>query len=330
MTPDFPAVWAQNRAEGYRAEFRRLRQQDLPPNPVLIEIEYSSLNYKDGLAVTGRGKIIRRSPMVLGIDFAGRVLKSSNPQFQPGDAVVATGQGLSETDWGGYSRLQRVKAELLTPLPAAFTARQAMGIGTAGFTAMLALMALQEAGVTPGEREVAVTGAAGGVGSIALALLAAQGYRAAAVTGRPQLENYLRQLGAVRIVPRAELASPPPPLGNERWAGAIDNAGGVTLANLLAQTAAGGAVAACGLAGGAELATNVYPFILRGVRLQGISSSGCGVEKRKQVWERLARELPAATVDAVSRVEPLSRVFELSEAILAGQIQGRVVLDVQA
>ncbi len=330
MSAAFPALVAENTPAGYRAGFRQLRDLDLPPFPVLVQIEYSSLNYKDGLAVTGRGKIIRRSPMVLGIDLAGRVESSSDPRFQPGDAVVVTGQGLSETDWGGYSRRQRLRPELLTPLPAGFSTRQAMAIGTAGLTAMLALMALEDAGVRPGEREIAVTGAAGGVGSVAVALLAARGYAVAAITGRPQLEPYLRRLGARRIVPRAELEGTPPGLDSERWAGAVDNAGGKMLANLLAATAADGAIAACGLAGGAELAGTVYPLLLRGVRLQGISSSGCRPERRKRVWERLERELPAATLDAISRVEPLSRVVALSQAILEGKIQGRIVLDVNA
>ncbi len=331
---EFPAFIAEQQPQGYQAGFRRLRDADLPPLPVLVAIEYSSLNYKDGLAVTGRGKIIRRSPMVLGIDLAGTVLESSDARFHRGDRVLGIGQGLSETDWGGYSRRQRLRPELLMPLPEAFTPRQAMGIGTAGFTAMLALMALEEAGLRPerGEpaREIAVTGAAGGVGSLAIALLAARGYRVAAFTGRPQLEAYLHRLGAARIVPRAELAGTPPPLASERWAGAVDNVGGATLANLLAATVAGGAVAACGLAGGADLPLSVYPFILRGVRLQGISSTHCGPEKRQAAWQRLAGEMPAKTLDAVSRVEPLSRIVPLSQAILDGQIQGRVILDVNA
>ncbi len=329
--PDrFDAVVAEQNDAGYRSRYMPITLSDLPDRDVLVEVRYSSLNYKDALAVTGRGKIIRQSPMVLGIDLAGRVVSSGSSRFRPGDAVVVTGQGLSETEWGGYSPWQRVRAESLIPLPQAFSLAQAMGIGTAGVTAMLAVMALERYGLTPTNRPMIVTGAGGGVGSMAVALLTRLGYPVTAVTGRAALHEYLTQLGAREVLDRSDLAQPSPALGSERWAGGIDSVGGKTLAYLLAHTTAHGAVAACGLAGGADLPVTVFPFILRAVGLLGISSSSTPASTQIQVWRRLARDLPASVVDSISRVEPLSRIFELAEEILAGGVRGRVILDVRA
>jgi acrylyl-CoA reductase (NADPH) len=312
------------------AEFRQLTNNDLPQGDVLVQVVYSSLNYKDGLNVTGKGKISRFFPMVPGIDLAGTVIESSSPEYHPGDPVVLTGWGIGERHWGGYAQHARVKSEWLVPLPHGMTLLHSMAIGTAGFTAMLAVMALEEAGVQPGEREVLVTGAAGGVGSIATALLAQRGYRVAASTGRTETHDYLRELGAATIIPRSELATPGRPLESERWAGAVDTVGGDVLARVLSATATGGAVAACGNAGGASLTTTVFPFILRGVRLIGIDSVTCPAARRRTAWERLARELPVELLDRISRVEPLSRVKELCDEIVAGQVRGRIVIDVNA
>ncbi|HUP62481.1 MAG TPA: MDR family oxidoreductase [Thermoanaerobaculia bacterium] len=310
---------------------------ELPPDgEVLIEVAYSSLNYKDALAVTGRGRIVRRFPMVLGIDLAGTVVESSSADFKPGDRVAGHGQGLGELDGGGYAQRQRVRADAIVPVPDAFTFEQAMQIGTAGFTAMLCVMALEQNDVKPtaregdssNAREVIVTGAAGGVGSLAVLLLAARGHRVAASTGRPELEPYLRDLGATSIVPRDELAKPGPPMQSERWAGGVDTVGGVTLANVFAQTWYEGAVACCGMAGGHELSTTVWPLILRNVSLLGVSSIRTPKPKRIEAWSQLARTIDPAKLASLSRTEPMSRIFELSEEILAGRVRGRVVIDV--
>ncbi len=331
MTQDtFRALVLTQENGAIHAEFRQLTNDDLPQGDTLVQVVYSCLNYKDGLNVTGKGKISRFFPMVPGIDLAGTVIETTSPDYHPGDPVVLTGWGIGERHWGGYAQRARVKAEWLVPLPAGMTLFHSMAIGTAGFTAMLAVMALEEAGVKPGDREVLVTGATGGVGSIATALLARRGYRVAASTGRADTHDYLRELGAATIVPRSELAAPGRPLESERWAGAVDTVGGDVLARVLAATAAGGAVAACGNAGGANLTTTVFPFILRGVRLIGIDSVMCPTERRRAAWDNLARELPAEVLDRITRVEPLSRVKELCEEIVAGQVRGRVVFDVNA
>lgn len=327
-TGTFRALIADKAADTYSTDFTSLTTEALPPGDVLIDVAYSSLNYKDGLAVTGRGKVIRSFPMVCGIDLAGRVLESASPEFKAGDEVIAVGQGLGETRWGGYSQRARVLSDLLVPLPAGLTLKEAMAIGTAGFTAMLSLMALEHQEVLPGTREVIVTGAAGGVGSIAVALLAARGYKVAASTGRSETHSYLRDLGAATIIDRAELAKKGPPLTSERWAGGIDTVGGQTLASVLAATASYGAVAACGLAGGTELETTVFPFILRNVSLLGINSAWTPQPLRLRAWDRLAREPFRDKLDAITTLQPLSKIKELSEQILAGQIRGRVVLDV--
>jgi acrylyl-CoA reductase (NADPH) len=326
----FRALIAEGSADRYLTHFRDLTAEALPPGDVTVEVVYSSLNYKDALAVTGRGRIIRRFPMVCGIDLSGRVIATESPAFAIGDEVLVVGQGLGETHWGGYSQRARVRADAALKLPAGMNLKQAMAIGTAGFTAMLALMALEDHGIAAGDREIVVTGAAGGVGSIAVALLAAHGYKVAASTGRTETHAYLRELGANTIVDRGDLANGSPPLAPQRWAGGIDAVGGQTLASVIASTAAYGAVAACGLAGGAELSTTVFPFILRNVALLGINSVEPPQALRTRGWERLAHTAFLAKLDTIANLEPLSRIQELSQQILDGRIRGRVVIDVNA
>ncbi len=328
MPDSFRAVYAEKPGERPAASLRQLPFAALPEGDVLIEVRYSSLNYKDGLAVTGAGKIVRAYPMVCGIDLAGTVLESKAPAYKHGDAVLANGQGLSETRWGGFSQFARLPASALLPIPHPLDMRQAMIAGTAGFTAMLCVLALEQMGVVPGDREIVVTGAAGGVGSFAVLLLARLGYRVAASTGRPELRPWLEDLGAASIVPRAELAAQSPPLAGERWAGAVDTVGGQILSNVLASTASYGAVAACGLASSPSLTTTLYPFILRNVSLLGICSAWTPAAPRREAWGRLARDLPLSKLETLSREEPLSNIQALAEEILAGKIRGRVVLDV--
>jgi acrylyl-CoA reductase (NADPH) len=325
----FTALLARQNGKSYTTSLEQLSDRDLPPGErVSVDVVFSSLNYKDGLAVTGRGRIIRNFPMVPGIDLAGTVTDSDSEDFSAGQLVLATGQGLGELEWGGLTQRQRVLPDALVPLPAGMTLEQAMQLGTAGFTAMLALMALERNDVVPGEHEVVVTGAAGGVGSIAVMLLARHGYRVAASTGRPELEGYLRDLGATSIVKREDLLESGGPMQTERWAGAIDTVGGQTLSTLFAQTAYGGAIACCGMAGGHELHATVWPLILRNVSLLGVSSLLTPRAQRIEAWSRLARETDFARLATLSRTEPLSRIHELSEEILAGRVRGRVVIDV--
>jgi acrylyl-CoA reductase (NADPH) len=326
----FRALIAEGTADRYVTHFKELSADALPQGDVLIDVVYSSLNYKDALTVTGRGRIIRRFPMVCGIDLSGRVIATESPAFAIGDEVIVAGQGLGETQWGGYSQRARVRADAAVKLPAGLDLKQAMAIGTAGFTAMLSLIALEDHGIVPGDREVVVTGAAGGVGSIAVALLAVHGYKVAASTGRPETQGYLRELGANTIVDRADLARKSAPLAPERWAAGIDTVGGATLASVIASTAAYGAVAACGLAGGAELSTTVFPFILRNVALLGINSVHPPKALRTRAWDRLSGGAFVRKLETIARVEPLSRIEELSQQILDGQIRGRVVIDVNA
>ena len=310
------------------ATLRDLDEDALPDGDVTVAVKYSSLNFKDGLAVTGRGKIIRSYPMVCGIDLAGVVEQSDSDAWKPGDEVVVTGWGLSESWPGGYTQRQRVKSQWLVRRPDGLTLAQTMAVGTAGLTSMLCVLALEKAGVTPDdEREVLVTGAGGGVGSVAVAVLARLGYRVAASTGRAETHDYLRSLGATTIVDRAELATAGRPLDKERWNGAVDTVGSQTLATVLAQTRARGAVAACGLAGGNDLPATVLPFILRGVSLLGIDSVMCPTPIREEAWSRLARDLPTSALDEMTTTEPMTRVSELAEQILAGQTRGRVVID---
>lgn len=309
----------------YTAQIRQASVDELPPGDVLVRVVYSSLNYKDGLAITGAGKVIRSFPMVPGIDLAGTVVESASPDYQPGDAVVLTGWGVGERHWGGLAELARVRAEWLVPLPEGLTLQQAMGIGTAGFTAMLAVMAL-EAHHLDKSKEVLVTGAAGGVGSVATALLAQLGYRVVTATGRTSEEAYLKSLGADEILDRSVLAAPPKPLESERFGGAVDTVGGVVLAGVLPRMAYGGSVAACGNAGGVKLETTVFPFILRGVNLLGIDSVMCPREKRLLAWQRLAHDLPKPLLEAAMQVVTLEEVPGLAQAILKGQVRGRVVV----
>jgi acrylyl-CoA reductase (NADPH) len=302
--------------------------EDLPEGDVTVAVSHSSLNYKDAMVVTGAGRIARSYPMVCGIDLAGVVETSQAPDWRAGDEVLITGWGLSETHPGGYTARQRVRSEWLTARPDSFSLAQCMAIGTAGLTAMLCVLALEHTGLEPGgDDQVLVTGAGGGVGSVAVTLLAGLGHQVAASTGRAELHDYLRGLGAAEIVERAELDQPSKPLESARWAGAIDTVGSQTLGRVLAQTRYCGAVAACGRAGGTDLPTTVAPFILRGVSLLGIDSVMCPAPLRELAWSRLERDLPAALLDAMTTREPLSRVPALAEAMLAGQVRGRVVIE---
>lgn len=312
----FPALVARESA----VAFEDLDDAQLPEG-VLVDVAYSSLNYKDALAITRRGRIVRRFPTVLGIDLAGTVAET-------GERVVAHGQGLGELDWGGYTRRERVRADALVPVPDGMSLEQAMQIGTAGFTAMLCVLALERNGVVPDEREVLVTGAAGGVGSIAVMLLAQRGYKVAASTGRPELEDYLRGLGAMSIVAREELTTAGAPMQKERWAGGVDTVGGTTLANVFAQTVYGGAVACCGMAGGHELNVTVWPLILRNVSLLGVSSLLTPRDQRIEAWSRLASDIDFDKLVSLSRIEPMTNLFALAEELLAGTVRGRIVIDV--
>jgi acrylyl-CoA reductase (NADPH) len=325
--PTFKALLATQDAGKFHASIQQLDRESLPPGEVTIRVRYSGLNYKDGLAVTGKPGVIRKFPMVPGIDLAGVVEQSSSPEWKAGDEVVVTGFGLSETLWGGYGELARLDARLLVPLPKGLTLKQAMAIGTAGFTAMQCVIALEGHVVKPDTGDVLVTGAAGGVGSMAVAILAKLGYRVVASTGRAQLEHYLRSLGAAEIVDRAALTAPSQrPMESERWAGAIDSVGGDTLAAIIRALRARGSVAACGLAGGTALNTTVLPFILRGVNLLGINSVYVSREERLEVWARLVRDLPLGLLDQMTEEAPLENIFELGEQILAGKIRGRTVI----
>ena len=310
------------------AAIRQLSNDDLPQGDVLVAVEYSSLNYKDGLAITGKGKIVRQWPMVPGVDLAGSVLESESPDYRPGDKVVLTGWGVGERYWGGYAQRARLKSQWLVPLPEGLDTQKAMAIGTGGFTAMLCVLRLEEAGLEPGnEKPVVVTGASGGVGSFAVALLAKLGYKVAAVTGRSENADYLRELGAAEIVDRASMAEKPRPLEAQRWAGAVDTVGSTILARVLAETDSGGSVAACGLAGGADLPTTVMPFILRGVGLLGVDSVMCPLAKRKEAWSRLVHDLPDKALGEIAHVASLEETLKLAEDIVAGKVRGRVVVD---
>lgn len=313
---------------GYRATLAELDEAQLPAGEVTVKVDYSTLNYKDGLAITGKSPVVRSFPMVAGIDLAGTVEASDSPVFKAGDKVLLNGWGVGETHWGGLAQKARLKADWLIPLPAGFTPRQAMAIGTAGYTAMLSVLALERNGVTPDKGQVLVTGANGGVGSFAIALLARLGYQVAASTGRPQEADYLKRLGASEIIDRASLAEPGRPLGKERWAGAIDSVGSHTLANVCAGIRYGGAVAACGLAQGMDFPASVAPFILRGVTLAGIDSVMRPKADRIEAWDRLARDLDLALLDAITREISLEEALPVARELLDGQVRGRVVVDV--
>lgn len=314
-----------------KASLSELPVSELPEGDALIAVSYSSLNYKDGLAVTGQGKIIRRFPMVPGIDLAGTVVETQSIAVKRGDNVLLTGWGIGEDRWGGYSALARVRSEWLLPWPDGFTGKDAMTIGTAGLTAMLCLLELEGRELRPANGDVVVTGAGGGVGSIAVAILARNGYRVVASTGRPEIHDYLRALGASEIIGREELSRlSEKPLESARWAGAIDTVGGATLAGLMRAMAPGSSIAVCGLAGGSDLSTTVFPLILRGVSLIGIETSRAPMERRRIAWPRLARDLKPATLAQIGQVAPLGEVPRLAEDILNGQIRGRIVVDVNA
>jgi acrylyl-CoA reductase (NADPH) len=303
-------------------------EKDLMDGDVTVRIEYSTLNYKDGLAVTGKAPVVRRFPMIAGVDFAGTVESSTHLAWRAGDKVILNGWGLGETHLGAYAEKARVKGDWLVRLPPDMTARDAMAIGTAGYTAMLALMALERAGLAPARGPVVVTGAAGGVGSVAIALLAGRGYAVIASTGRPDEASYLKGLGASEVIERKELAGPPRPLAKERWAGGIDSVGSTTLANVLSMTRYGGAVAACGLAGSMDLPGSVAPFILRGVWLLGIDSVMCPLPMRQEAWRRLATELERSKIAAMTNEIGLAEVIAAGRRIVEGQVRGRIVVKI--
>jgi len=303
---------------------------DLPDHDVLVDVAYSTVNYKDGLAMSGAGRICRTTPMVGGIDLAGVVADSRDPAWKRGDRVLVNGYGLSEDQWGGYAQKQRVKGAFLVRVPEVFGLDEAMAIGTAGYTAMLCVNAIRDHGVKPDQGPVLVSGAGGGVGSVAIMLLAKLGYPVAAITGRAALSDYLKSLGASEVLDRAEFARDPKPLEKERWAAGVDNVGSTTLATMLAQMKYEGLVAACGLAGGVPLPTTVMPFILRGVTLRGIDSVQAAMPRRLRAWQDLAALLDRDKLKLATQVEPLARVPELAKDILAGKVQGRVVIDVNA
>ena len=331
MSASFNAIVADKNAEGeFSASLKSLTTADLPDEAVLVDIEYSTVNYKDGLAVTNSAPIVTKFPLVCGIDLAGTVAESSAGAWKTGDKVLVNGYGLSERHWGAYSQKQRVNPDFLVRVPAAFTTEQTMAIGTAGYTAMLAVNAIRDYGVKPADGPVLVTGSAGGVGSIAILVLAKLGYEVVASTGRPQTADYLKSLGATEIIARDDLARKSKPLEKDNFAAAVDSVGSTTLATTLAQLRYNGIVAACGLAGGADLPATVIPFLLRNVCLQGIDSVMAPMAARQRAWDDLATLLDPARLNDVYVVEPLARVPELCAAILGGEIKGRVVIDVNA
>lgn len=313
---------------GYQAQVQQIDDAVLPEGDVTVQVTWSTLNYKDGLAITGKSPVVRRFPMVPGIDFAGTVIESSNAAWKVGDKVILNGWGVGETHCGGLAEKARVKGEWLVPLPAAFSARQAMAIGTAGYTAMLCVLALEKHGIKPGDGEILVTGANGGVGSVAIALLAKLGYKVVASTGRPAEAEHLKALGASAVIDRAELSAPGKPIGKERWAGVVDTVGSHTLANACATTKYRGAVAACGLAGGMDFPATVAPFILRGVTLYGIDSVMAPLAVRREAWERLGHDLEIARLDAITREIGLAEALGVAAELLEGKVRGRVVVDV--
>jgi acrylyl-CoA reductase (NADPH) len=323
----FKAVLIERDERPYRATFKALDEGQLPAGDVTVRVEYSTLNYKDALAVTGKAPVVRQFPMVPGIDLAGSVAASENPAYGIGDRVLLNGWGVGENHWGGLAQMARVKGEWLIPLPAAFSARQSMAIGTAGYTAMLCVIALERHGISPGSGEILVTGAAGGVGSVAIAVLAKLGYRAVAVTGRPAEADFLKRLGAAEILDRALFASAGKPLGKERWAGAIDVVGSHTLVNVCASMRYRGVVAACGLAGGMDFPATVAPFILRGVTLAGVDSVMCPRTDRLEAWRRLSQDLDIDKLEFLTQEAGLSQVIDYAAGLLEGRIRGRVVVD---
>lgn len=324
----FKAILIEKDNAGYRTGLTEMDDARLPDGDVTVRVAYSSLNYKDGLAITGKGPVVRSFPMVPGIDLVGTVEASSHAAYQAGDTVVLNGWGVGEVHWGGLAQRARLKGDWLVPLPAAFTPRQAMAIGTAGYTAMLCVLALERHGVTPDKGEILVTGAAGGVGSVAVALLARLGYTVVASTGRAAEADYLKSLGAAEIIDRNLLSVPGKPLARERWAGAVDTVGSHTLANVCAAMKYRGVVAACGLAQGADLPATVMPFILRGVTLAGVDSVYCPRPDRLEAWQRLARDLDPAVLESLTTEIGLGEAVAVATELMAGQVRGRVVVDV--
>jgi acrylyl-CoA reductase (NADPH) len=324
----FKAIRIDKADKGTTAFLTQFDEAELMDGDVTVAVEWSTVNYKDGLAVTGKAPVVRRFPMIAGIDFAGTVIASSHPDWKAGDKVVSTGWGLGETHLGAYAEKARVKGDWLVRLPEGMSARDAMAIGTAGFTAMLSVLALERHGVTPKHGPVVVTGAAGGVGSVAIALLAKLGFHVIASTGRASESQYLRDLGAAEIIDRNELSGPAKMLGKERWAGGVDSVGSTTLANLLSMTKYGGAIAACGLAAGMDLPSSVAPFILRGVCLLGIDSVMCPIERRRVAWSRLASDLDKSKLSEITHEISLDDVIATGPKILGGQVRGRLVVKI--
>jgi acrylyl-CoA reductase (NADPH) len=324
----FRGILIQKDETGCRTSVADLTEEQLPDGDVTLRVSHSTLNYKDALAITGKGPVVRKFPMVPGIDLAGTVEHSTHPDYKAGDAVILNGWGVGETHWGGLAQKARLNGNWLVPLPKQFTPQQAMAIGTAGYTAMLCVLALERHGVKPTDGEILVTGAAGGVGSVATAVLTRLGYTVVAVSGRPAETEYLKNLGAVEILDRATFATPGKPLGKERWAGAVDVVGSHTLANVCATTKYGGVVTACGLAGGMDFPATVAPFILRGVTLAGIDSVMCPRPERLEAWQRLGSDIDVTKLITISKEVSLTDVLPLASMLLNGEVRGRVVVDV--
>jgi acrylyl-CoA reductase (NADPH) len=324
----FKAVRIDKADKGTTVALTQFDESELMDGDVTVRVEWSTVNYKDGLAVTGKAPVVRRFPMIAGIDFAGTVEASSNPNWKPGDKVIGNGWGMGETHLGAYAEKTRVKGDWLVRLPAGMTTRDAMAVGTAGYTAMLSVLALEKHGLKPADGPIVVTGAAGGVGSVAIAVLSKLGYQVIASTGRTSEEGYLKGLGASEIIDRNELSGPAKPLAKERWAGGIDSVGSTTLANLLSMTKYRGAIAACGLAAGMDLPSSVAPFILRGVCLLGIDSVMCPIELRQQAWARLATDLDHTKLAEITQEIPLDQVIDAGAKVLAGQVRGRIVVKI--
>ncbi len=325
----FKAILINKDDAGYKAALQTVDEAALPAGDVTVQVEWSTLNYKDALAITGTSPVVRRFPMVPGIDFAGTVLSSTNAAWAAGDKVILNGWGVGETHCGGLAEVARVKGEWLLALPSNFTTRQAMAIGTAGYTAMLCVLALEKHGIRPADGEILVTGASGGVGSVAIAVLATLGYTVVASTGRLDEADYLKALGVSQVIDRSELSKPGKAISKERWAGVIDSVGSHTLANACASTKYRGAVAACGLAGGMDFPATVAPFILRGVTLYGIDSVMAPLQVRQEAWQRLSRDLDIAKLDAITHEIALSSAIGVANELLAGKVRGRVVVDVK-
>ncbi len=326
----FKGILIEKDDAGYRATLSEIDECQLPEGDVTIDVAYSSLNYKDGLAITGKGPVVRKFPMVPGIDIAGKVSASSNVNYKVGDRVLLNGWGVGETHWGGLAQKAQLKGDWLVPLPEQFSEKQAVAIGTAGYTAMLCVMALERQGVKPSDGEIVVTGAAGGVGSVAVSVLSKLGYTVVAVSGRSEEADYLKQLGASEVIDRSVLSIPGKPLGKERWAGAVDVVGSHTLANLCATMKYRGVVTACGLAGGMDFPSSVAPFILRGVTLVGIDSVMCPRPERLAAWQRLASDLDINKLGLITQEITLAEVIPTAAKLMDGKVRGRVVVNVNA